>query len=370
MPVYKIQNRYQDSGWEDVLRNDAPSAQLFTRAIDALRIAEEWSRNAVVYGMCRVVNVRHNSVLFEFAAGHEPLAVFFAHGQVIVHPVAEGLDPREVELEMSWRDIHSEMAARAFPDDPTPDPAVTAAAEDEFRRAYGPRGDPVVTEEDMRRFMDRSPSDPLPVRENQSGDFAAISSDEIEQIRIDVLYGRAIRDFIEGMGSMRWAEVFGIIRDRLWDEDRNQDVGRLEQLLLDAMQRERREREAYEAEQRRIAEAPQVDDPSFITMAQLDAMREDQNRIAQEMMSGLGLPPHLITGDNPGPGPHLNIEGRTLRYSSANPPTSNSGSVGGEVPAATAEDWANPSPEPEQRRPRGVNLSRRRGDEAASEEAT
>jgi len=353
MPVYKIQKRYQDSGWIDVLTNDHPRPQLFTSGIAALRQAEEWSRDAIAYGMCRVVNVRRNHVLFEFAAGHEPLAVLYANGHVSVHPVAEGLDPREVELEMS-RDIHSEMAARAFPDDPTPDIAVTAAAEDEFRRAYGPRGDPVVTEEDMRRFMDRSPSDPLPVRENQSGDFRVPSHEEIETIRHDVPYGRAIRAFVEGAGGLTYGQIYHIVRNYLSQHSIPPAVEQLDGFLAAAVRQEHDEARWREAMENALPNAPPLPAEAAgpITrediQAAADTLLEDTRaRIERQLLEGMGIPPHLFVHDSTG-----------------------SGSAGGEVPAATAEDWASSRQDGDQRRPRGVNLSRRRGVNEESEDSS
>lgn len=64
---YRLQNRYQDSGWED-LRDEQ-----FHAAREAIRRASKLSqggRGAMIYGMVRVVRNRDGAVMQEFAAGH------------------------------------------------------------------------------------------------------------------------------------------------------------------------------------------------------------------------------------------------------------------------------------------------------------
>ena len=59
---YKLQNRYQDSGWEDLgMEFDIPKR--------AVKKALKCSKDAIAYGMVRVVDVKEKRVVVTFAAG-------------------------------------------------------------------------------------------------------------------------------------------------------------------------------------------------------------------------------------------------------------------------------------------------------------
>jgi len=59
--MYKLQNRFQDSGWENLNIEH-------TLANDAIQEASELSKNAICYGMVRVIHEEHG-VIATFAAG-------------------------------------------------------------------------------------------------------------------------------------------------------------------------------------------------------------------------------------------------------------------------------------------------------------
>lgn len=58
--IYKLQNRYQDSGWEDL-------DLVFYSRVEAIEKAVELSRNSICYGMVRVVC--RGRVIETFVAG-------------------------------------------------------------------------------------------------------------------------------------------------------------------------------------------------------------------------------------------------------------------------------------------------------------
>lgn len=60
---YQIQNRYQDSGWEQ-------TNESFADKYEANRFAFECSKRPVVYGMVRVVDTLADKVVVEYGAGH------------------------------------------------------------------------------------------------------------------------------------------------------------------------------------------------------------------------------------------------------------------------------------------------------------
>jgi len=60
---YQLQNRYQDSGWETL------EHEKFEYLTDANGRAKELSKNAVAYGMVRVVNRSTGNVEVEYPAG-------------------------------------------------------------------------------------------------------------------------------------------------------------------------------------------------------------------------------------------------------------------------------------------------------------
>ena len=59
---YKLQNRYQDSGWEEL-------GEQFSNLNDANRRAHDLSKDAICYGMVRVVDVTNGIVEAEYPAG-------------------------------------------------------------------------------------------------------------------------------------------------------------------------------------------------------------------------------------------------------------------------------------------------------------
>lgn len=63
MSQYFLQNRYQDSGWEDIPK------ERYALAGDAICKASELSDNAICNGMVRVVDSFTGKVLIEYAAG-------------------------------------------------------------------------------------------------------------------------------------------------------------------------------------------------------------------------------------------------------------------------------------------------------------
>lgn len=62
-PRYSLQNRYQDSGWEDLGR------YRFDSEDEAVQQAGLLSQDAIIYGMVRVVDRREGRVVATFAAG-------------------------------------------------------------------------------------------------------------------------------------------------------------------------------------------------------------------------------------------------------------------------------------------------------------
>ena len=60
--MYKLQNRYQDSGWEDLHIK-------FTNEKDAIQEASVLCKDAICYGMVRVVDMVNKRVVIEFPAG-------------------------------------------------------------------------------------------------------------------------------------------------------------------------------------------------------------------------------------------------------------------------------------------------------------
>lgn len=64
-PRYRLQNRYQDSGWE-TLDNEA-----YDLCRDAVYRASQLSKDAVAYGMVRVIDSLTGEVIVEYAARHD-----------------------------------------------------------------------------------------------------------------------------------------------------------------------------------------------------------------------------------------------------------------------------------------------------------
>jgi hypothetical protein len=60
---YQLQNRYQDSGWETLDREKFDSLR------KARKRARKLSKNAIAYGMVRVVNLVSKVVEVEYPAG-------------------------------------------------------------------------------------------------------------------------------------------------------------------------------------------------------------------------------------------------------------------------------------------------------------
>ncbi len=60
--MYKIQNRYQDSGWMDLDRGDLSAG-------NACSMAFELSKDSIAFGMTRVINTETGEVLVEYPAG-------------------------------------------------------------------------------------------------------------------------------------------------------------------------------------------------------------------------------------------------------------------------------------------------------------
>ena len=62
---YMVQNRHQDEDWQD-------TDLIYDDRHQAINAAEFRSRDAVAWGMCRVLQRLDNIVVVEYAAGHEP----------------------------------------------------------------------------------------------------------------------------------------------------------------------------------------------------------------------------------------------------------------------------------------------------------
>jgi hypothetical protein len=60
---YRLQNRYQDSGWEYLAYEE------FEHCGDAICRASELSEDAVAYGMVRVVDKKTGRVVITYPAG-------------------------------------------------------------------------------------------------------------------------------------------------------------------------------------------------------------------------------------------------------------------------------------------------------------
>ncbi len=58
---YLIQNRYQDEGWGDIETKADKDI--------AFRLAETYSKDAICYGMVRVIDTKLNEVLVTHPAG-------------------------------------------------------------------------------------------------------------------------------------------------------------------------------------------------------------------------------------------------------------------------------------------------------------
>lgn len=65
---YYLQNRYQDSGWEN-LYQDANTLEEFDDEHDACWYASKLSLNSICYGMVRVIDSEKNKVVITFPAG-------------------------------------------------------------------------------------------------------------------------------------------------------------------------------------------------------------------------------------------------------------------------------------------------------------
>lgn len=63
-PVYRLEHRYQDSGWMELPH------EVFEHAGDAIIRADELSMDAINFGMVRVVRISDCNVIRVFAAGH------------------------------------------------------------------------------------------------------------------------------------------------------------------------------------------------------------------------------------------------------------------------------------------------------------
>ena len=59
---YRLENRYQDSGWEDL---ETP----FANCTEAIACAGSLAKDSIIYGMTRVVDLVEGEVVITFAAG-------------------------------------------------------------------------------------------------------------------------------------------------------------------------------------------------------------------------------------------------------------------------------------------------------------
>lgn len=59
---YRMQNRYQDSSWENIDRE-------FSSEQEAVKEAERCARDAFAYGMTRILDMHEKRVVITFAAG-------------------------------------------------------------------------------------------------------------------------------------------------------------------------------------------------------------------------------------------------------------------------------------------------------------
>lgn len=90
MPEFCLEHRYQDSGWES---SGPERLGLF----DAIVLAEQRSRNAIAWGMCRVVNAHNGDPIFSFSAGHQPFDVFVDQERKVVQLTPAVADPVAVQ---------------------------------------------------------------------------------------------------------------------------------------------------------------------------------------------------------------------------------------------------------------------------------
>jgi hypothetical protein len=60
---YKLQNSYQDSGWENL--NDE---EYYTESVTIIR-AQQLAKNAIAYGMVRVIDTKKNEIVVTVPAG-------------------------------------------------------------------------------------------------------------------------------------------------------------------------------------------------------------------------------------------------------------------------------------------------------------
>jgi len=100
---YRLQHRYQDSGWEN--SDDGTELYAADQLGDAVREAEQRSRHALLWGMCRVIELSSKMIIVEFSAGHPLYRVTVANGRVML---IEG-DSAATE--------HSEQRVEARPDE-------------------------------------------------------------------------------------------------------------------------------------------------------------------------------------------------------------------------------------------------------------
>ena len=66
--MYRLENRYQDSGWE-LLSDKFYSVDM------AIQTAKKYAKDAICYGMVRVINIQKQEVIVTFPAGcpHDPM---------------------------------------------------------------------------------------------------------------------------------------------------------------------------------------------------------------------------------------------------------------------------------------------------------
>lgn len=100
---YRLQHRYQDSDWEN--SDDDADHYAADQLVAAVRNAEHRSRNPVLWGMCRVIELSSKMVIVEFSAGHPPYRVTVAGGRVMLiegdDVMARDLSPQEMDARNS-----------------------------------------------------------------------------------------------------------------------------------------------------------------------------------------------------------------------------------------------------------------------------
>ena len=97
--MYQLQNRYQDSGWETL------DHEKFSSVVVATSRAAILSKNAICYGMVRVVDLSTEVIIVTFSNGE----VMTAHGHGPQHPIpwSDPIQPKEHLMEMA--DLRKEI---------------------------------------------------------------------------------------------------------------------------------------------------------------------------------------------------------------------------------------------------------------------